>query len=375
MNIPFNKPHGTIKEIKNIIEAIDNGKISGDGIFTKKCNNFFEDYYQKKVFLTTSCTMALEMAMILSNIGAGDEVIMPSYTFVSTANAVVLRGAIPVFVDIRKDTLNIDESLIERAISSKTKAIMAVHYAGVSCEMDSIKAIAKKHKLTLIEDAAQAFGSTYKDMKLGTLGELGCISFHETKNIISGEGGALIVDDDSLIPRAEIIREKGTNRTVFFRGEVDKYTWIDVGSSYLPSDIIAAYLYAQLEESEAITSRRMNIWQQYNQFFLMYEQAGIIRRPVIPSECGHNAHIYYLLFNNLKERTDFISYLKHQGIQSVFHYVPLHNSPAGEKFGKTPFDMPVTERIGDTLVRLPLYYDLSQADIGKILSTAERYFK
>ncbi len=365
--IPFNKPFLIDKEFEYIQDAINQGVLRGDGIYTKKCHEFLEKKLNcKKALLTHSCTAALEMAAILLDIKPGDEIIMPSYTFVSTANAFVLRGGVPVFVDIREDTLNIDENLIENAITEKTKAICVVHYAGVSCEMDKILEIAKKYKLPVVEDAAQALGSFYKEKPLGTIGDLGCFSFHETKNVISGEGGALIINDPKYIERAEIIREKGTNRSQFFRGEVDKYTWVDIGSSFLPSDMVAAYLFSQLENMDKINKKRMEIWQNYDEFFSRYD--GKIRRPYIPNNCKHNAHMYYVLFKNLAERTQFIDYMKSNGINPVFHYIPLHSSPAGIKYGRVSGDMAVTDRVSDTLVRMPMYYTLSDEELSSIKS-------
>ena len=365
--IPFNKPFLIDKEFEYIQDAINQGVLRGDGIYTKKCHKFLEEKLNcEKALLTHSCTAALEMAAILLDIKPGDEIIMPSYTFVSTANAFVLRGGVPVFVDIREDTLNIDENLIENAITEKTKAICVVHYAGVSCEMDKILEIAKKYKLPVVEDAAQALGSFYKEKPLGTIGDLGCFSFHETKNVISGEGGALIINDPKYIERAEIIREKGTNRSQFFRGEVDKYTWVDIGSSFLPSDMVAAYLFSQLENMDKINKKRMEIWQNYNEFFSRYD--GIIRRPYVPEDCKHNAHMYYVLFKNLAERTQFIDYMKSNGINPVFHYIPLHSSPAGIKYGRVSGDMAVTDRVADTLVRMPMYYTLSDDELSSIKS-------
>ena len=375
--IAFNKPHYSKKEIDNIIDSIEKGKISGDGYYTKACNEWFKNRIDRKILLTTSCTSALEMMAILLDLKAGDEVIMPSYTFVSTANAFVLRGAVPVFVDIRPDTLNIDENLVEAAITPKTKAIVAVHYAGVGCEMDKLKKIAQKHNLYLLEDAAQGFASYYKGQSLGTIGDLGTYSFHETKNIISGEGGCLIINNEKFSERAEIIREKGTNRSKFFRGQVDKYTWVDVGSSYLPSDMIAAYLYAQLDYSTDIQNKRMYIWNRYNEYFEKYEKTGLIRRPIIPAECTHNAHMYYVLFNDLDTRTDFISYLKENNITTVFHYIPLHSAPAGRKYCRiheNGNDLPVTNRISDTLVRMPLFYDMTDETMEYIFSVVDKFF-
>lgn len=342
-----------------MLEAHANGQLAGNGPFTKKCQRWLE---QKtgvhKVLLTHSCTAALEMAALLLDLAAGDEVIMPSYTFVSTANAFVLRGAIPVFVDIRPDTLNIDEQIIEAAITPKTRAICVVHYAGIGCEMDVIMDIAARHGLFVIEDAAQGVMSEYKGRALGSMGHLAAFSFHETKNVISGEGGALLINDDRFAERAEILWEKGTNRSSFFRGEVDKYTWVDIGSSYLPGELIAAFLWAQLEHAKAITDRRLAIWQRYHEAFEPLEQAGIVRRPVVPQQCRHNAHMYYLLLDSLDTRSSFISALKQADIMTVFHYVPLHLAPAGLKFCRTHGELPHTEQLSDRLVRLPLWPEL-----------------
>lgn len=375
MKIVFNKPHFSHNEIENIVDSLERGKISGDGYYTSLCNEWFKNEIDRKILLTHSCTAALEMMAILANIEPGDEVIMPSYTFVSTANAFVLRGAKIVFVDIRPDTLNIDENLIEQAITSKTKAIVVVHYAGVGCEMDKISDIAKKHNLYLFEDAAQGFDSEYKGKPLGTIGDLGTYSFHETKNIISGEGGCLIINNDKFSERAEIIREKGTNRSKFFRGQVDKYTWVDIGSSYLPSDMIASFLYAQLQSSKNITQKRLEIWDMYNKFFEQYESKGVLRRPIIPAECKHNAHMFYILFNDLETRTKYIDCLKENSIYTVFHYIPLHSSPAGEKYGITSSKMEVTNKVSDTLVRLPLFYSLSNNQIEQIFKVSEKFLK
>jgi dTDP-4-amino-4,6-dideoxygalactose transaminase len=309
----------------------------------------------KKALLTHSCTAALEMAAILIDLKTDDEVIMPSYTFVSTANAFVLRGAVPVFIDIREDTLNIDEKLIEAAITEKTKAIVVVHYAGVACEMDAIMALAEKHNLFVIEDAAQGVMSEYKGRPLGSIGHLAAYSFHETKNVISGEGGTLLINDERFAERAEIIWEKGTNRSSFFRGEVDKYTWVDVGSSFLPGELIAAFLWAQLEHADEITSRRLKIWDSYHHAFASLQATGLVRRPIIPDECRHNAHMYYLLLNSAEERSELISRLKSEGVLSVFHYVPLHLAPAGIKYCRTHGSLAITETLSDRLVRLPLW--------------------
>lgn len=324
----------------------------------------------KVALLTQSCTAALEMAAILANLVPGDEVIMPSFTFVSTANAFVLRGAVPVFVDIRADTLNIDEAQIEAAITPRTKAICVVHYAGVACEMDAIMALARHHGLLVIEDAAQAISSTYKGRPLGSIGELGALSFHETKNVISGEGGALLVNDEAYIARAEIIREKGTNRSKFFRGQVDKYTWVDIGSSYLPSEIIAAFLAAQLDESDRIYARRMAIWDRYHSWAEPYEHQGVLRRPIVPENCTHNAHMYYLLLPSMEARTNFIASLKQRDIGAVFHYIPLHSSPAGQRYGRAHGELPVTNDISERLVRLPFWIGLED-HMTEVLNTAE----
>ena len=358
-HIPFNKPFLTGRELGYLTSAHDSHHLSGDGSFTKKCHAWLETYSGSgRALLTHSCTAALEMAAILADIQPGDEVIMPSYTFVSTANAFVLRGGVPVFVDIRPDTLNIDENLIEAAITPRTKAIVPVHYAGVACEMDAIMAIAKRHNLLVIEDAAQGVMSSYKGKPLGAIGHMGTYSFHETKNVISGEGGALLVNDPRFTERAEIIREKGTNRSLFFRGQVDKYTWVDIGSSYLPSEIIAAFLWAQLEDAQAITAKRMTIWQNYHAALAGLEAAGKLRRPTVPADCTHNAHMYYVLLDSLTKRTEVIARLKLSGINSVFHYVPLHSSPAGMKYGRASGQLPNTEALADRLVRLPIWLGL-----------------
>ncbi|MGD7036996.1 dTDP-4-amino-4,6-dideoxygalactose transaminase [Methylotuvimicrobium buryatense] len=356
MKTPFNKPYMTGRELWYIAQAHTMGHLSGDGSFTKKCHAWLEQKTgTRKALLTHSCTAALEMAAILADIQPGDEVIMPSYTFVSTANAFVLRGAVPIFVDIRPDTLNIDETLIEAAITPRTKAIVPVHYAGVGCEMDAIMEIAERHDLLVIEDAAQGIMSTYKGRPLGTIGHLGAYSFHETKNIISGEGGALLVNDTRFVERAEIIREKGTNRSQFFRGQVDKYTWVDAGSSYLPGEVIAAFLWAQMEEAEEITRKRLAIWDRYHEALAPMEASGNLRRPIIPAECRHNAHMYYVLLESLEQRTETIARLKEQEIYAVFHYVPLHSSPAGLRYGRAVGDMHNTSELSDRLLRLPLW--------------------
>ena len=368
MNIPFNKPYMTGRELWYIAQAHTNGHLAGDGMFTKKCHEWLEERTgAHKALLTHSCTAALEMAAILADIQPGDEVIMPSYTFVSTANAFVLRGGVPVFVDIRPDTLNIDETLIEAAITPKTKAIVPVHYAGVACEMDVIMDIAQRHGLLVIEDAAQGIMSTYKGRPLGSIGHLGAYSFHETKNIISGEGGALLINDERFAERAEIIREKGTNRGQFFRGQVDKYTWVDIGSSYLPGEVIAAFLWAQMEEAQAITDQRLAIWQQYHEAFATLENAGKLRRPIVSEGCQHNAHMYYILLESLEKRTGVIAQLKEQGVNSVFHYVPLHSAPAGKKYGRAHGELKHTENLADRLLRLPLWVGLEQ-EIDRVIA-------
>jgi len=362
VNIPFNKPFVTGKELEYIQQAIANAHLSGDGEFTKKCHAWLESEIGcHQAFLTHSCTAALEMAAILADIQPGDEVIMPSYTFVSTANAFVLRGGVPVFVDIRPDTLNIDESKISAAITPKTKAIVPVHYAGVGCEMDTIMGIAQRHGLLVIEDAAQGVGSTYKGQPLGSMGHLAAVSFHETKNVICGEGGALLVNYSELCSRADIIWQKGTNRSQFFRGQVDKYTWVDIGSSYLPSEINAAFLWAQLESAAAITQKRLAIWQQYHQGFAELEAQGKVRRPIIPAYCQHNGHMYYLLLPDKSSRNRLIEKLKESGIGAVFHYVPLHSSPAGRKYGKIHGDLLFTQEMSSRLVRLPLWLGLESS--------------
>lgn len=361
-NIPFNKPYMTGRELWYIAQAHTNGHLAGDGMFTKNCHAWLETRTgARKALLTHSCTAALDMAAILADIQPGDEVIMPSYTFVSTANAFVLRGGIPVFVDIRPDTLNIDETLIEGAITPRTKAIVPVHYAGVACEMDTIMSIAQRHKLLVIEDAAQAVMSAYKGKPLGAIGHLGAYSFHETKNIISGEGGALLVNDDRFAERAEIIREKGTNRSQFFRGQIDKYTWVDIGSSYLPGEVIAAFLWAQIEEAQSITERRLDSWRRYHDAMAPLEETGKLRRPIIPKDCQHNAHMYYILLESLEKRTEVIAQLKEQNVHAVFHYVPLHNSPAGKKYGRTSGELQHTGDLADRLLRLPLWVGMDEA--------------
>jgi dTDP-4-amino-4,6-dideoxygalactose transaminase len=369
MKIPFNKPYMTGQEIAYIAEAHGNCMLAGDGPFTKRCHQWLEQKTgTHKALLTHSCTAALEMAALLLDIQPGDEVIMPSYTFVSTANAFVLRGGVPVFVDIRPDTLNIDERLIEAAITPKTRAIVPVHYAGVACEMDTIMDIARRHGLAVVEDAAQGVMSTYKGRALGSIGDMGCFSFHETKNVISGEGGALLVNNPKFADRAEMIREKGTNRSLFFRGQVDKYTWVDQGSSYLPGEVTAAFLFAQLEAADDITQKRMLIWNKYHQAFVDLEAEGLLNRPVVPDGCLHNAHMYYVLLPDLEKRTQFIQSLKDHDIYSVFHYIPLHSAPAGLKYSRCHGDMSNTNELSDRLVRLPLWVGLDE-HLDKVISS------
>lgn len=367
--IPFNWPHMTGKELYYIAEAHFNGSLAGDGPFTKRCHAWLEKRTGcNKGLLTHSCTAALEMAALLLDIQPGDEVIMPSYTFVSTANAFVLRGGVPVFVDIREDTLNLDERLIESAITPRTRAIAPVHYAGVACEMDTIMAIAQKHGLKVVEDAAQGVMSTYKGRALGSIGDLGAYSFHETKNVISGEGGALLVNNPDMSLRAEIIREKGTDRSRFFRGEVDKYTWQEVGSSFLPGELIAAFLWAQLEEADRITKERLASWKRYHELLEPLEAKGMLRRPIVPDDCEHNAHMYYVLLATEIDRQRVLDELKRKDINPVFHYVPLHSSSAGIKYGKVNESLHVTEMIAERIVRLPLWVGLSLVDQERVVS-------
>lgn len=368
MRVPFNKPYMTGKEPVYIAEAHVNNMLAGDGPFTKRCHGWIEAKTGcAKALLTHSCTAALEMAALLLDIEAGDEIIMPSYTFVSTANAFVLRGGVPVFVDIREDTLNLDERLIEAAITPRTKAIVPVHYAGVACEMDTIMDIARRRGLRVVEDAAQGVMASYKGRALGSIGDLGAFSFHETKNVISGEGGALLVNDPALALRAEIIREKGTDRSRFFRGEVDKYTWQEVGSSFLPGELTAAFLWAQLEEAQAITDRRMAIWDRYHALLEPLEARGLLRRPVIPAECQHNAHMYYVLLAPGIDRQAVLNALKRDGIYSVFHYVPLHSSPAGLRYGRVHGALGQTRDLSERLIRLPLWVGLMEAQQARVV--------
>ncbi len=346
----------TGRELAYIEQAHRNNRLAGDGPFTARCSRWLEERTgARRVLLTHSCTAALDMAAILAGIAPGDEVIMPSFTFVSTANAFVLRGGVPVFVDIRPDTLNLDEALLEAAVTPRTRAVVPVHYAGVGCEMEAILELARRRRLLVIEDAAQGLMTDHRGRSLGAIGELGAVSFHETKNVICGEGGALLVNDAQFIERAEIVREKGTNRSSFFRGEVDKYTWVDIGSSYLPGEIVAAFLWAQLEAADSITARRIELWNRYHERLEPAERAGRIRRPVIPPGCRHNAHLYYIILPGLGQRDRLIARLRERGISALFHYVPLHSSPAGRRFGRVCGAMTHTERAGDCLLRLPLW--------------------
>lgn len=373
--INFNVPPVTGKELEYMQEAIANEKICGDGTYTKRCNEWLEKRFGvKKALLTTSCTHATEMAAILLKIKEGDEVIMPSYTFVSTADAFVLRGAKAVFVDIRPDTMNIDENLIEAAITEKTKAIVPVHYAGVACEMDRIMEIAGRHHLAVVEDAAQGVMSTYKGRALGTIGDFGCYSFHETKNYTMGEGGALLLRDDTYVEDAEIIREKGTDRAKFFRGQVDKYRWVNYGSSYLPSDMNAAYLWAQLEKADEINHKRLSLWERYNRALQGLAEAGKIELPFIPEDCVHNAHMFYLKTKDLEERTELINFLKAKEILAVFHYIPLHSAPAGLKFGRFSGEDNYTTKESERLLRLPLYYALQEEQVDYITDCVKEFY-
>ena len=375
MFVAFNKPPYIGKESEYVLDAVNKGHISGDGEYTKKCAKKLEELSgTKRALLTTSCTHATEMAALLSDIKPGDEVIMPSYTFVSTADAFVLRGATPVFVDIRPDTMNIDETLIEGAITSKTKAIVPVHYAGVGCEMDTIMDIARRHNLTVIEDAAQAIASTYKGKALGTFGDFGCYSFHETKNISMGEGGALLIQNEDLIESAEIIREKGTNRAKFLRGQIDKYTWVNYGSSYLPSDMNAAYLWAQLENIDIIQKKRLSVWNRYKEGLSELEKKEYIEFGAIPDECTNNAHMFYIKVSDLETRTELISYLKEKGIMAVFHYVPLHSAPAGRKFGRFNGEDRYTTKESERLIRLPMFYSITDEEVDFIIEIVKEFF-
>ena len=366
--VPFNRPGTTGNEVQYMLEAIENRHLSGDGPFTKKCNAWLEQAVGcTQALLTHSCTAALEMAAMLLDLGPGDEVIMPSFTFVSTANAVVLRGATPVFVDIRPDTLNIDETLIEAAVTDKTRAIFVVHYAGVGCAMDEIMDIAERRGLFVVEDAAQGISADFRGRPLGGIGHIGAFSFHETKNVISGEGGALLINDPRFIERAQILREKGTNRTKFIQGRIDKYTWVDYGSSYLPSELIAAFLYAQLERASEIFDTRQRSWQLYHRGLAGLEHEEHLRRPIIPQSCGSNGHIYYVLMNSTEARTRLLRKTKEAGIGTTFHYVPLHSAPAGRKYARTHGDLTVTEDVSARLVRLPLWAGIPDQDIETVV--------
>lgn len=367
--IPFNQPYVCGKELWNIAQAHANGQLAGDGSFTKECQRWLERRTgSHKALLTHSCTAALELSALLLDIQPGDEVIMPSYTFVSTANAFVLRGGVPVFLDIREDTLNIDEAKIEAAITSKTKVIVAVHYAGVACEMDAIMEIAARHGLNVVEDAAQGVMASFKGRALGSIGCLGAYSFHETKNVISGEGGALLVNDPKLVARAEIIREKGTDRSRFFRGEVDKYTWQEVGSSFLPGELIAAFLSAQLEHADHITNVRLALWQHYHDLLGPLESKGLLRRPVVPDSCQHNAHMYYVILSPEIDRQHVMAELTRNGVRSVFHYTPLHSSPGGRRYGRAHGELTITDRQAERLVRLPLWVGLAEGDVQTVVN-------
>lgn len=373
--ITFNRPPYVETAMDYIQECVKNQKICGDGAYTKKCNQWIEDRTgTAKCLLTTSCTHATEMAALLCDIKPGDEIIMPAYTFVSTADAFVLRGGVPVFVDIRPDTMNIDEKLIEAAITERTKAIVPVHYAGVACEMDTIMDIAARHHLMVIEDAAQGILSLYKGKPLGTFGDFGCFSFHETKNYSMGEGGALLIREERYVEEAEVIREKGTNRSKYYRGQIDKYTWVNFGSSYLPSDMNAAYLYAQLEIADKINDARLVLWNRYRENLLPLAQAGKIELPVVPEGCTHNAHMFYIKAKDIEERTAFISYLKENDIMSVFHYIPLHTAPAGLKFGRFHGEDVYTTSQSERLARLPLYYGLTVSQVDQICSVIGKFY-
>ena len=374
--IHFNVPPFVGNEFEYMQEAVKNHKICGDGVFTKKCNEWMEKRFKaKKVMLTTSGLTDIDMAALLCGLKSGDEVILPSYTFSSTANSFVLAGASLVFVDIRPDTMNIDEKKVEEAITEKTKVICAVHYAGVSCEMDAIMKIARKYNLLVVEDAAQGVMSTYKGKALGTIGDFGCYSFHETKNYSMGEGGAIVINNANYIEKAEILREKGTNRAQFFRGQVAKYNWVDFGDSYLPSDLNAAYLWGQLENADRINNYRLKIWNQYNIALKPLEERGIIELPVIPDECEHNAHMYYIKCKDMETRQEFINYMKSKGVLCVFHYVPLHSAPAGVKFGRFFGVDKYTTSDSDRLVRLPLYYGMTEDDLFYVIDMVKEFFK
>lgn len=376
IEIPFNRPYMTGSEIEYILNTKQRNMLAGDGWFTKQCHQWLEaNVGSKKALLTHSCTAALEMAALLVDIQPGDEVIMPSYTFVSTANAFVLRGGVPVFVDIRPDTMNIDEKNIESAITDRTRAVVPVHYAGVACEMDAIMEVARQHSLKVIEDAAQGVMARYKGRPLGGIGDLGAFSFHETKNVISGEGGALLANREGYAVEAEIIREKGTDRSRFFRGEVDKYTWQSVGSSYLPGELIAAFLWAQLEQAERITEQRRQIWQKYYQLTEQLEIDGLLTRPHIPPGCEHNAHMFYVLLKEEVDRKSVLEEMKRNGVHAIFHYVPLHSSPAGLRYGRAHGKLDLTDRLSERIVRLPLWIGMGESDQERVIETLEAAIK
>lgn len=368
--VPFNKPFSTGRELEFIQSALKRGHISGDGHYTRRCAAWLEETLEaEKVLITHSCTAALEMSALLLDIEAGDEVVMPSYTFVSTANAFVLRGAVPVFVDVTEDTLTLDPDAVRQAIGTRTKAIVPVHYAGVACDMDVLQGIADDHGLAVVEDAAQGLMAKYRGRPLGSIGELGTISFHETKNIISGEGGALVINQSSFAERAEIIWEKGTNRRQFFRGEVEKYSWVDLGSSYLPSDMIAAFLWAQLLDAEMITAKRLSIWKAYHAAFEPLETAGLLRRPVVPPDREHNAHLYYIILPSADDQARTLQGLDAKGVNAIFHYVPLHSSVAGRRFSRTSGSLSVTEDISRRLIRLPLWPGMTDAVVDRVIES------
>ena len=375
MKIPFNKPFIVGKELYNIALAVQNGHLSGDGDFSKKCCSWIESKIKSnKIMLVHSCTAALEIAAILCDIQAGDEFIVPSYTFVSTVNAFVLRGGVPVFVDISPDTMNMDVNLIEPLVTEKTKVIIPVHYAGIGCDMHKIMELAKRHNLFVVEDAAQGLLSAYDGKYLGTIGDIGCFSFHETKNFISGEGGAISINNKNFIERAEVIREKGTDRNKFFRGEIDKYTWVDIGSSYLASELTAAFLYAQLEEAEVITRKRKALWCKYNNDLKELEEKGFIRLPIIPHLCKHNAHMFYIVTKSLTERAKLIEFLNENGVKAIFHYIPLHTSPMGKLLCDNEVKLTFTENYSERILRLPLFFDLKNDDISIIVSLLKDFY-
>lgn len=376
IDIPYNRPHVAGTELEYVREAVARGHLSGNGHFARLCAAWLEEHVSSaRALMTPSCTAALELAIRLIGVGPGDEVIMPSFTFVSTASAVVLAGGVPVFVDIREDTLNIDERRLAEAITGRTKAILVVHYAGVACEMDAILELAAKHGLSVVEDAAQAILSGYRGRALGGIGSLGALSFHETKNVQCGEGGALLVNDPLLVERAEILQEKGTNRARFFRGQVDKYTWVDLGSSYLLSDLAAAFLWAQIQAAEALTARRRALWSRYHAAFESLEADGLVRRPVIPASCDHNAHLYYLLLPDERRRDGLIAALREQGIQAVFHYVPLHSSPAGSRLGRAAGDLTLTTSASARLVRLPMWVDMPKEASERVIAVTRSFLE